>query len=130
MVQFTYSAGITKATTRQLTFCVDLDVLLKILEQNRLKNVISPILAIFEFGANCVKKKKSAVCMFCTSKAIKLMPHPPKSASQAKAQQLPGNLTFNKIIEEEEGLEWEEESESKPDDDDFKDAQSRMCKLY
>ena len=58
------------------------------------------------------KKKKSAVCTFCTSKAIKLMPHPPKRASQAKAQQLPGNLTFTKIIEEEEGSEWEEESES------------------
>ena len=59
------------------------------------------------------------------------MPHPPKRASQAKAQRLPGNLTFTKIIEEEEGLEWEEESESESDDDDdFKDAQSRMCKLY
>jgi len=32
------------------------------------------------------------------------MPHPPKRASQAKAQRLPGNLTFTKIIKEEEGL--------------------------
>ena len=54
------------------------------------------------------------------------MPCPPKRASQAKAQQLPGNLTFTKIIEE----EGSEESESESDDDDFKDAQSRMCKLY
>ena len=58
------------------------------------------------------------------------MPRPPKRASQAKAQWLPGNLTFTKIIEEEEGSEWEEESESESDDDDFKDAQSRMRKLY
>ena len=42
-----YSAGITKATTRQPTFCADLDVLLETLEQNRLKHVISPILVIF-----------------------------------------------------------------------------------
>jgi len=58
------------------------------------------------------------------------MPRPSKRASQAKAQRLPGNLTFTKIIEEEEGSEWEEESESESDDDDYKDAQSRMRKLY
>jgi hypothetical protein len=68
---------------------------------------------------------------FCTSKTIELMPRPSKRASHAKAQRLPGNLAFTKIIEEEEGSEWEEESESKSDDDDeYKDAQSRMRKLY
>jgi hypothetical protein len=59
-----YSAGITKATTRQPTFCADLDVLLEILEQNRLKHVISPILAIFDFLEQIVlrKKKKKKLC--------------------------------------------------------------------
>jgi hypothetical protein len=68
---------------------------------------------------------------FCTSKTIELMPCPSKRSSHTKAQRLPGNLAFTKIIEEEKGSEWEEESESKSDDDDeYKDAQSRMHKLY
>jgi hypothetical protein len=57
-----YSAGITKATTHQPTFCVDLDVLLEILEQNRLKHVISPILVIFDFLEQNVLGKKKLLC--------------------------------------------------------------------
>jgi hypothetical protein len=53
-----YSAGITKATTRQPTFCADSDVLLEILEQNRLKHVISPFLVIFDFLEQIVLEKK------------------------------------------------------------------------
>jgi hypothetical protein len=76
---FSYSAGITKATTRQPTFCVDIDVLLEILEQNGLKHVISPILAIFDLleqivlrkinfcGRVCVLHLKSPNCLHSLS---------------------------------------------------------------
>jgi len=57
-----YSAGITKVTTCQPTFCVDLDVLLEILEQKRLKHVISPILAIFDFLEQIVLGGKKQKC--------------------------------------------------------------------